>query len=68
MVEQLRHFSDNGEPKAQTLAVVAFRVPDLAELLKNRVVHFRTNTPTRVPYFQPDPRLFLMAHHSNLTA
>jgi hypothetical protein len=68
MVEQLRHFSDNGEPKAQTVAVVAFRVPDLAELLENRVVHFRTNTPARVPYLQPDPPEFLMAQHSDLTA
>src|SRR5271155_976147 len=68
MVEQLRHFPDNGEPKAQTLAVVAFRVADLAELFENRVVHFRTNTPARVPYLQPDPPLFLMAPHSDLTA
>ena len=67
MVEQLRHFPDDGEPKAQTLAVIAFRVLDLAELLENRVVHFRPNTPARVPYLQPDPPLLLMAHHSDLT-
>ena len=68
MGEQLRHFPNNGEPKAQTLAVVTFRVPDLAELLENRIVQFRMNTPARISYLQPDPPLFLMARHSDLTA
>ena len=67
MVEQLPHFPDDGEPKAQTLAVIAFRVPDLAELLENRIVHFWTNAPARVPYLQLDPPLLLMAHHGDLT-
>src|SRR5215472_1630775 len=68
MGEQLRHFPDNGEPKPQTLAVVTFRVPDLAELLENRLVHFRTNTSARVRNLQPNPPLFLMPHHPDLTA